>query len=212
MADLYAGSMVGVFGLPRYGKTTLVQTADAENYFPRRTVFSPRERQDRDRAMRGEPVSPWNGTLVSTRQLLARPSLLDRDDASIVVQPDAHPSNAHGLARECEALLKLLEETEGVDALMDEVALYSREAWQSIRAFASGAGHFNAKAVWMSQQPSLLTTYVRKQLSLVVCFGQTDEDDLKALRGKCGKEFAEAVRVLPKGSAPLCYVQGRGRV
>lgn len=206
-AGLPAGSVVVVVGLPRYGKSVLLQQADVYGAFPRRVVFDPYATRDRREATLGRPISPWNGRLITLPQLRQRLELLDRNDVHLVVQPRSLKPDAAGA--EFGKLAELLWHTGGVDLLCEEAGLYSRHAVDLTMQLASGGGHAGMRLFLISQSVSRLHVDVRRHMTHLVAFAQSAAIDAGEISRQCGKDFAAAVQAQQKGTPPLVWAQGQ---
>lgn len=207
LAETRAGAVVGVIGAPRTGKTRSLQWAAKRGAFPRHVVFDPFAMRDRMELKRGREVSPWLGRIVSPRQILMNPELLDRDPLSLVVAPDPMDP-PEKIGREFAALGKLVFATGDVDLIAEEAGRYGRNALDVMNLFASGAGHAFSRFFLISQSFGRLHKDVRRNLSALVVFAQGEEDDVKALRTRAGRPFAARVQRLGLKAAPLVWRLG----
>lgn len=209
LCALPSGSVTAIIGLPRCGKSTLVQRADLDGAFPRRVVFDPYNRRDRIEATRGKPVSPWNGRVLSSADLCRNPDVLDRDPLALVVC-DSHDLSSRWQGQAFSRVARLLWATGGVDLICEEAGLYSRHAVELGNQLATGGGHVGMRLICVVQSLSRLHIDFRRSISAVISFAQTEADDLKALAGRCGKRFAAQVAALPpRGAPPLLWTQGQ---
>lgn len=195
LSSLQPGAVCAVAGLPGTGKSSQVKAADARGAFPRRVVFDPYRKRDLLEARTRPGMAPWSGQTLTTRELLQAPDVLLCSPLRLVVQPDSlSPAQ---LGRDFSAIAELCWAAGGIDLVGEEAGLYSREAAELVMRFATGGRHANARLVLITQTVSRLYIEARKNLTHLVCFAQGSPEDLKGIRARCGRSFAEAVRRLP---------------
>lgn len=200
--------MVAVVGAPRTGKSRLVKELDAAGAWPRRIVFEPHGMRDRLEAQRGRKLYPWPGRLVTVRALLERPELLDVEPLRLVVVPETATGDEAACGRDFAAVARLAWHTGDLTIVAEEAALYARHTLGLANLLATGGGHAGMRLLAISQSWTRLPIDVRRCVSHVVAFAQSEPADVAELRKKCGQGFARNVARLELGSRPLTWRLG----
>lgn len=216
LADAHEGAVIAVVGAPQsgvrgaeWGKSRTVKAVDATGVWPRRVVFEPYGVRDRVEASRGRRLYPWPGRVVTVRQLVADPSILDFDPLSLVVVPDM--GRGADLGRAFETVADLAWSTGGITVIGEEAALYARNALELCNRLATGGGHTGMRLVMIAQRWGRVPIDVRGCVSHLVAFAQAEDADVDALRKRCGRRFADEVQRLGVGARPLTWRLGDAR-
>jgi hypothetical protein len=206
----WAGAVIALVGAPQTGKSRLAKDADAAGVWPRRLVYEPHGRRDRLEVARGRKLWPWRGRLVSVADVLRNPAILDVDPLALVAVPDgARDEAARG--KLFSAIGELVWETGGITLIAEEAAIYARHALEVANLLATGGAHADVRLVLISQSWTRIPLDVRRCVSHVVAFTQSEPADVDELRKKCGKEFARRVAALNRGASPLLWALGDAR-
>lgn len=207
LAELQPGNAALCCALPGGGKSRIAQAASA--YWPRRVVFDPTAARGRANWARGDRDRwPWPGRLVTVRELLTRPSLLDWSPLSLVVQPSAS-FGEDLIAREFAAVARLCWLTGGGIVLVaEELGLYGRGAPDALVMVTAAGAHGGLAAVLVCQSMGRVPKDGRRHLSMVVAGPQAETTDLDDLSGRCGQEFSRRVAALQPGDAPIVWTPG----
>jgi len=204
--DAPPGSVVAVIGAPGTGKSRAVKAAAAAGAWPRRVVYEPHARRDRIEEARGRKLYPWPGSLVSIRDLMRRPDLLDSDPLALVVDPAG--LDAVSMGRDFGTLARLAWHTGDLTIIAEEAAIYARQALEAATLISTGGRHAGLRLIAISQSWTRIPLDVRRCVSDVIAFAQSEPRDVDELGRKCGRDFAERVRRLSSGAIPCTWRQG----
>lgn len=210
LAALPAGTVCVTVGNPQTGKSYAMKAADRAGAFPRRVTFDHLAHRDRLLYSRGlKDTPPWGGTWCEPRELVkhAKPILCARTVQVVVAPKRVH---ARTLGAQFDLVAGAVYAVGGVDLIAEEAGEYTRHAADQLHTIASSGGHALMRAFLICQRFGRLHIDARECVNAVVGFSQSSPDDLQALRGRCGDEFAAAVRSLRPGDAPILWRLGRG--
>lgn len=129
-------------------------------------------------------------------ELLERPSLLDQKKlgASFVPRGRLRSQIAADFADFCRLILL----TGNLTVVADEVGEYDDTCRDELETLATQSRHYEMPVVLVAQRATQIPKTARSQASTISCGLQDEEDDIKALAKRCGKEFADRVSRLPR--------------
>jgi hypothetical protein len=208
VAGAWEGAVVALVGAPRSGKSRLAKACDAAGAWSRRLVYEPHAARDRIESRRGRLLYPWPGRLVSVSALLRCPELLDREPLRLVVAPDPCDGSERALGAQFAAVARAAWHTGGITIVAEEAALYARHTLGLANLIATGGGHAGMRLLVISQSWTRIPIDVRRCVSHVVAFAQSEPADVSELRKKCGPGFARGVARLALGAPPLTWRLG----
>lgn len=200
---------VGVFGLSFSGKTYYVDKELLRE--ARRRVFFTISPTDYAGEGRHE---------TTVYELAADPSPLEARDVCVVCRATGTTRDA--LAAEACTLIRLMRKVcadendtrirglgwGGCVVVLDDVGDYKEGGdFEEVAGELGRTGrHHNVLPVFVSQCAIDVPIGFRRQMTQVHSFVQVDDNDIKAIGSRCGKDFAEKVRKHKPGEPPAVWV------
>jgi hypothetical protein len=198
--------VLGVAGLPGYGKTHYVQAGLGER---RAVIIDPHATLDRQN--HGAHRATWEGELTTYDELLAHDfDLLRAFTGRLVIDPGTQNPDVRG--RRVSDLLDLLWVDGHIDIVLEEAGLYSREAVPMINTLATGSGHNGVRLILISQSIGRITIDARRNFSRLALWPQSEPEDYRELRGKLGKAGVRELATMPEPPPyrpPVTWRQGQ---
>ncbi|OJT24304.1 hypothetical protein BO221_14100 [Archangium sp. Cb G35] len=104
-------------------------------------------------------------------------------------------------AEELADLVNLLESTGGIFLVMDELHRYQEHAVRTLNRLAFESRKWRVPVCFVTQRMTDIPKGARTQLTDVESGLQMDDEDVDALRRRCGRDFADRVSLLPLGES-----------
>lgn len=133
---------------------------------------------------------------VTVDQLLENPGVLDRPDLACAFVPRSKQRKA--IAADFSEFQRLVINTGNLTVCADEVGEYDDVCRDDLETLATQSRHFEMPVIFVAQRATQVPRGARSQASSILCGKQDEEDDVKALAKRCGKDFAERVSRLPR--------------
>jgi Helicase HerA, central domain len=124
--------------------------------------------------------------------------LIDDPRLGLAIVANGEPEET---AEELADLVNLLESTGGVFLVMDELHRYQEHAARTLNRLAFESRKWRVPVCFVTQRMTDIPKGARTQLTDVDSGLQLDDEDVDALRRRCGKDFAERVPLLRPGES-----------
>jgi hypothetical protein len=125
-------------------------------------------------------------------------TFIDQPDLGLAIIANGRPEET---AAHLEDLVDLLEATGGIMLVLDELHRYAKNAAFQLDRLACESRKWGVPVCFVTQRLTHIPYTARTQLTDVESGRQYDIEDLDALARRCGREFAERVRLLPIGAS-----------
>jgi hypothetical protein len=133
---------------------------------------------------------------MTIEELQEKPEVLGASDLSLAVVPTGKGRAA--LAQDLEDLYALLECTQDLVFVLDEVWLTAEHATETYGILATQSRHQGMPLVLISQWTTAIPISARRQATIIAAHRQYLPSDLDALAEVMGPDKAERVKRLPK--------------
>lgn len=159
-------------------------------------VFDPHDEYSiKGRATKGVTLGPLPQRFTMD-ELLEKPSLLDGKKLGAAFVPRGRLRSQ--IAADFRDFAKLVLLTGGLTVVADEVGEYDDTCKDELETLATQSRHYEMPVVLVAQRATQVPKTARSQASQIFCGLQDEEDDLKALGKRCGKDFSDRVSRLPR--------------
>lgn len=159
-------------------------------------VFDPHDEYSvHGRATKGVTLGPLPQRFTMD-ELLEKPSLLDSKKLGASFVPRGRMRSQ--IAADFSDFCRLVLLTGNLTVVADEVGEYDDTCRDELETLATQSRHYEMPVILVAQRATQVPKTARSQASQIHCGLQDEEDDLKALGKRCGKEFADRVSRLPR--------------